>query len=163
MHSIILSLACCIMSGLVWAAEPSHVLVDASKPETTIYIGVSKTLPAENFQKLKETLAQRNDAFMLTWEEFKLDPAKHILPKIQRNDYAEVDVVRGMTSLIERFDGAPFGLTWNGGLAITGNDYAYSNRSYKAFKNDSSAFSREPDRRKDPVHPANHIEPLLRK
>jgi hypothetical protein len=151
------------MTGLVWAEEPSHVLVDASKPDITTYVGVSKALPSENFQKLKEALAQRNDAYLLTWEEFKTAPAKHILSKIKRNDYAEVDIGRGMTLLIERYNGTPFGLTWNGGLAITGNDYLYSSRSYKAFTNDPGSFSREADRRRDPVHPDNHLEPLLRR
>jgi hypothetical protein len=152
-----------LLSEFTFAADSSHVAVDASKPHVTTFIGISKTLPEADFQKFKEGLAQVNGAYMVTWEEFKSDPAKHVRPRILRNDYAEIDVINGLVSLIERYDRAPFGLTWNGGLALTGNDYQYTARSHKSFSNDPNSFSREADRRKDPVHPQNHLEPLLRR
>jgi len=138
---------------LVQAAEPTHVVVDPSDQHTTTFVGIPKALPDAEFAKLKESLTQRKGAYLVTWAEFKQAPQKHVAVFIRRNDYPEVDVVTGLTHLLERYDGNPFGLTWNGGLAITQNDYAHSARTFLVYS----------DPRRDPVHPRNHLDPLLRK
>jgi hypothetical protein len=133
------------------SAEPSHVVIDPSDQHTTTFVGVPKTLPEKEFDALKQSLAQRKGAYMLTWQEFKLESEKHVRSHIRRNDYPDVDIVDGVTRLLERYDGSPFGLTWNGGIAVTQNDYTHSAREYRVFL----------DPRRDPVHPLNHLEPLL--
>lgn len=152
-----------LLSGFTFAADPGYVVIDSTARHVATFISVPKTLPPADLQKLSEKIAQTEGTIMMSWDEFKSDPAKHVKTQIRRNDYLEVDVVRGLAQLLERYERTPFGLTWNGGLAVTGNDYQYSARSFKAFNNDPSTFSREADRRRDPVHPANHIEPLLRR
>lgn len=142
------------------AAEPTHVVIDPSDQHTTTFIGVPKAVPADEFQKIKDSLVQRKGAYLLTWSDFKSDPPKHIRPYIRRTDYADIDVVGGLVRLLERYDGTPFGLTWNGGLAVTENDYRHSAGTYATFLSDPASF-RVLERRGDPVHPANHLEPLL--
>jgi len=143
-------------------AEPTHVVIDPSDQYTTTFLGVPKALPADKFQKLKESLVQRKGAYLLSWQEFSGDPPRHIRPYIRRNDYPEVDVVGGLARLLERYDGTPFGLTWNGGLAVTQNDYRHAARTYTAYAQDAASVPRV-DRKADPVHPANHLDPLLAK
>jgi hypothetical protein len=152
-----------LLSGFTLAADPGYVVIDITARHVATFISVPKTFPPTDLQKLNEKIAQTEGISLMSWDEFKGDPAKHIKSQIRRNDYMEVDVVRGLSQLLERYERTPFGLTWNGGLAVTGNDYQYSARSYKAFTNNPNTFSREADRRKDPVHPDNHIEPLLRR
>ena len=142
------------MTGMrVFAAEPTHVIVDPSDKYITTFVGLPKDIPEKEFVALKESLSQRPGSYIVTWQEFKLTPEKYIRPNIRRNDYPDVDVVGGLEKLLERYDGTPFGLTWNGGLAVTHDDYAYAARTYAPFA----------DRRADPLHPLNHLEPLLRK
>jgi hypothetical protein len=143
-----------------FAAEPTHVVIDPSDRHTTTFVGVPAAVPAEEFRKLKDSLVQRKGAYMLTWSEFKSDPPKHVRQYIRRNDYPDVDVVSGLARLLERYDGTPFGLTWNGGLAVTESDYRHAARTYAVYSSDPGSF-RTPERRGDPVHPANHLEPLL--
>lgn len=142
------------------AAQPTHVVVDPSDQHTTTFIGVPKAIPAEHFQKLKESLEKRKGAHLILWSDFKSDTSKYVYPHIRRNDYPDVDVANGLARLLERYDGTPFGLTWNGGLAVTANDYRHSARTYAAFLGDANSFLNL-ERRGDPVHPANHLEPLL--
>lgn len=142
-----------VVSSIAHGAEPSHVVVDPSDQHTTTFVGVPKALPTKEFEALEKSLVQRKGAYIVTWQDFKLDPAKHIHAHIRRNDYPHVDIVDGLTQLLERYDGNPFGLTWNGGIAVTQNDYAHAARTYRGLL----------DRASDPVHPKNHLEPLLRK
>lgn len=139
------------------------MVIDPSDQHTTTLVGIPRTLPAEQFQRLKDSLIQRSGAYMLPWEDFKRDPPKHVRPYIRRNDYPEVDVVRGLALLLERYDGTPFGLTWNGGLALTSNDYRHASRTYATYLKDPNSFARAIDSRVDSVHPANHLGPLIAK
>ncbi len=154
--SLLVKFLCAITLSYAFAvnaAEPSHVIVDPSDRHTTTFIGVPKALPEKQFEALKQSLRERQGAYIVTWQEFKESPEKHIRPNIKRNDYPAVDITAGMTQLLERFDGSVFGLTWNGGIAVTQNDFAHSARTFLVYN--------EPAR--DPVHPRNHLDPLLRK
>ncbi len=145
---------------VAFAAELSHVVIDTSNPATINFVGVPKAFPADKFQTLKDELAQSKGVHLISWHEFKSDLPKHVRQYIRRNDYPNFDVVSGLARLLERYEGTIFGLTWNGGLAITGNDYRHSELSYAAFLRDPASFTVS-ERRLDPVHPANHLEPLL--
>jgi hypothetical protein len=142
-----------VLSAAARSAEPSHVIMDPSDQHTTTFVSVPKTMPANDFENLKSSLAQRKGAVLMAWQEFKEAPEKFIRPRIRRNDYTDVDVVGGLVQLLERYQGNPFGLTWNGGLAVTQNDYRHSARTFSVYL----------DRGLDPVHPQNHLGPLLRK
>lgn len=142
------------------ATEPTHVAIDPSAQHTTYFVALPKSLTAEQLQNLNRALAERKGAFMVSWDEFKADPKRYVQQFIRRNDYPEVDVVNGMTRLIERYAGTEFGLTWNGGLAVTQNDYKHASQTYRLFLKDSD-LPKRPEQRADPVHPSNHLEPLL--
>jgi hypothetical protein len=142
------------------AAEPTHVAIDPSAQHTTYFVALPKALTAEQFQGLKKTLAERKGAFMVSWDEFKAEPKRYVQQFIRRNDYQEVDVVNGMTNLIERYAGTEFGLTWNGGLVVTQSDYRHASQTYRLFLKDPNLPKRL-EQRADPVHPLNHLEPLL--
>ena len=152
-HSTFIAAWLLAFAGALRAAEPSYVVVDPSERHTTTFVGIPKALPEKEFASLKESLGQRPGAYLVTWQEFKQAQDKHVRAFIRRNDYPDVDVVGGLVQLIERYDGNPFGLTWNGGLAVTQNDYNYSARTFLVYA--------EPQR--DPVHPRNHLGPLLKK
>ena len=56
-------------------------------------------------------------------------------------------------------------LNYKDGLAITGNDYRHAARTFTAYNADpaSDAARKVSDRRRDPVHPSNHLDALLYK
>ena len=84
---------------------------------------------------------------------------------VRRNDYPEVDLAAAMPQVLLRYEGTPIGITWNGGLAITGNDYRHAAKTFTAYNADpaSDAARKVSDRRRDPVHPSNHLDALLYK
>jgi hypothetical protein len=141
------------IANVVSAAEPSHVAIDPSDGYATTFVGIPKTLPEVDFEKLKQSMVQRKGSYLVTWADFKGAPEKHIKSNIRRNDYPDIDLVAGMTKLLERYDGTPFGVTWNGGIAVTNKDYQLASRAFAVYS----------DRGLDPIHPLNHLEPLLRK
>lgn len=153
-----------LMQQLVFAAQPSHVVIERLEDQSsTQFISVPKHLPAENLRQLSEYIAKDSRMSLVTWAEFKSDLAKHVSAHIRRNDYPEVDVAAGLIRLLERYDSTPFGLTWNGGLAITGNDYRRAKLTYEGYVKDPNSVAREPDSNRDPVHPDNHLGPLMRR
>lgn len=160
LFSIFMTMLLTLGAHAALAAEPTHVAIDPSAQHTTYFVALPKSLPAEQFQGLEKTLTERKGSFIVSWQEFKADPTRYVRQFIRRNDYPEVDVVNGLARLIERYEGTEFGLSWNGGLAVTQNDYRHSAQTYRMFLKDPSLPKRL-ERRADPVHPLNHFEPLL--
>lgn len=157
-----------LATGLLWllastalGAEIGQVVIDPSQKHVTVFVGVPKALSDDIQAKLRQEVARREGSRLVDWEAFKRDAARHVAQYIRRNDYPEIDIAQGLTALLERFAGASFGLTWNGGLAFTYNDFVYAERTYGQYLNQPGATLREADRRRDPVHPLNHLEPLL--
>lgn len=135
-----------------WAAEPSHVLVDPSERHTTTFIGIPKSMPPTEFDGIQQSLGERPGAYLVAWQAFRQAPDRHVRSFIRRNDYPDTDTVGGLVELLGRYDGTPFGLTWNGGLAVTRKDYQHAARTYQLYR----------DPARDPVHPRNHLDALLR-
>lgn len=106
---------------------------------------------------------KRAQVVIFPWPEF-LAKASRLLDEIAiRNEYPELALREGLLAVLAENPGAPIGVTWNGGIAVTANDYAHARRSYDTFRLDPARYERErpQDRRRDPVHPLNHFEPLL--
>jgi hypothetical protein len=159
---LLLSLSVFVIAQAAFA-EPTHVVIDPSEQSATTFVSLPRTLPPEMFQEIKDNLKPEKGAYLVTWGDFKRNPQKHVQPCIRRNDYPEVDVAGGLALLLERYEGLPFGLTWNGGLALTRNDYQHASQTYATFLKDPRSVARAKDIRADPVHPANHLGPLLTK
>jgi hypothetical protein len=129
------------------------LLIDATEPAYTVYY----KLPATQRDQLD--LSGKDPALihLIPWEE---RTAEHLLAHIQHNDYADVDIVAGLYALLDLADGAPIGLTWSGGVAITYRDYQHAKRTHTAWRLNPAAHTLSP-RAQDPIHPLNHFEPLL--
>lgn len=97
------------------------------------------------------------------WTEF-MAKVRGLLSEIAiRNEYPELALRERLLEVLAEHPGTPIGVTWNGGIAVTANDYAHARRSHDSFRLDPARYERERprDRRRDPVHPLNHFEPLL--
>jgi hypothetical protein len=79
------------------------------------------------------------------------------------DDYPESKVVEGIIELLRRYASTPFGLTWNGGVALTFNDYEHAKRIHKKYLSDPEEYAatRLEDPRRDPIHPKAHFAALL--
>jgi hypothetical protein len=162
-RSLILNIA---LAGLVLfhvtaIAEPGYVIVDASDGYATTYVSLPKSLPQEKLNELKSKVTVRQGSYIEAWSSFIADLQRHVKANIKKDEYADVKTAEGLVAFLEKFEGTPIGLTWNGGLALTYNDYMFAQRTYQRYAANPAFVARPPDRRADPVHPSNHTEPLL--
>lgn len=137
------------------------LLIDASEQAYTVYYKIA----ADETSKIEKDKLEPNVHLLVSWRDFIVNrdqAATYILKYIRYNDYDEVDIVAGMCALIDRLGGAPVGLTWSGGIALTYSDYQHAKRTYAAWSAAPSSHTRR-ERAADPVHPLNHLGPLLKR
>jgi hypothetical protein len=139
-----------------------EVLIDRSEPAYTVLYGISGNLqPAQREKILHE--AKKEGRELVLWPAFRQNSEARFTSYLIKNEYPEIEVAKGMMQLLKTHPGTPLGLTWNGGIAFTSNDYQYAKKTYKNYQDNSATFkgTRAKDQRGDPVHPMNHLGPLL--
>lgn len=130
------------------------VLIDHMEKAYTVYAG----LPLDRAEAAKSKL-EGKPVEMVPFEKFAENQKKIIGDRIVRNDYPGSRAEEGIVALIDKYPGTPFGVTWNGGIALTRNDYQVAKKAYEAF-NSPEGFAK-PELANDPVAPINHLKPLL--
>lgn len=136
-----------------------YVVVDRSEPAFIVFTGIPKGIDKQKLEKIRQHVAGRKTATMLTWQQFLQHVDEYARSVVLRNDYPRVRIVDGIVCLVasRKGAGAPWGLTWNGGIALTFNDYQHARRTYKAYKKDPSSYEPIRDPRRDPVNPGGHL------
>lgn len=135
----------------------SFVLVDQSESAFTVFAGIAKDTNERELEEIRSKVANQERVSMLTWNEFTASVNKYARSTIVRNDYPNVSVVDGLVCLVGRTPGAPWGLAWNGGIALTFNDYEHVRQSYESYKANPDAYRPMRDPRADPVNPGGHL------
>ncbi len=139
-------------------AASDIVLIDQSDPAYTVYAG----LPAERMDDLRAKIANQ-PAKLVTFKEFSDNRAELIAAQVKLDEYPNSRTVDGIVELVKKYPGTPFGITWNGGIAFTRNDYAFAKNRFAAYSKDQEEYrrTRKTDSAADPVYPPNHLGPLL--
>lgn len=142
-----------------WAADanhrPDYVLINTSEPSFTVYYGIQKSQLKVPLQELKLESGTK----IVSMEELERDSNMLMKNRIVKNDYPEQDAIGGLLKLIKAgFSGDGLGLTWNGGIALTYNDFQHAKKSFEKYKKENSWEKLDP--RLDPVNPANHLRLL---
>ena len=145
--------------------QQTFVVIDKTVPSYTVYFGISKGFPEKKFEELKKEATKQKGVEIVSWEKFKQDPNKYITARINKNEYSDYQIEKGMTELIKKTgaEGVPIGLTWNGGVAFNRSDYEHAERTYREYQNNPVDYERTRirDPSRDPVNPGNHFLPLL--
>ena len=146
-------------------AQPAQVLIDPSDQYAMTVMSISRRMSASELDALNARLAARKGARIVSWEKFSTNVGREINQFVRRNDYPDVDLAATVPQVLSRYEGTPIGITWNGGMAVTGNDYRHAAKTFTAYSIDprSDAARAINDRRRDPVHPANHLDALFHK
>jgi hypothetical protein len=94
---------------------------------------------------------------------FREESTTRLSGLVLKNDYPDIDLRAALLELLIRFPGKPIGITWNGGIAITANDYREAETRLSRFREDPARHERErpTDPAGDRLHPLNHLGPLL--
>lgn len=141
-------------------SKGDFVLIDETESAYIVYAGIGKDKIGEIREKLSNA---PQEVHIVSLETFMQNSEKYIKAHIVKDEYPESRAVEGVVELIRKFPGTPFGITWNGGIAITHNDYQYAKRIYEQYKADPKSYelTRNRDLRVDPIHPKGHLGPLL--
>jgi hypothetical protein len=141
------------------AADGSFVLIDKNEQAYTVFM----VIPEDKVQEVEARFKEGGEVILVTWHDFSDRQDEFIASRIKKDEYTGSRAVEGISALLEKYPGVPFGLTWNGGIAFTYNDYQHAKRTYNLFANDPEEYERNRirDPRRDPVKPEWHLGPLL--
>lgn len=131
------------------------VFIDYSDPAYTVYAG----MPAERAEEVKRKMVGK-PVEALPFDEFSTNREKFISQKIVKDEHPNGRAVEGIVELVRKYPNTPFGLTWNGGIAFTRNDYQFAKSRFELFGKDQEEYLRTMPKL-DPVDPKNHLKPLL--
>jgi len=142
------------------AYSQDRVLIDGTDQAYTVFAAI----PSEKVGQVEAKLASApKEVALVEWSQFADAASQYVGARIVRNDYPQSRTVEGVVALLRKYPGTPIGLTWNGGIAITYNDYQYAKRTYEQYKADPTAYERNriDAPRPDPIRPEVHLAPLL--
>ncbi|MBC3916090.1 hypothetical protein H8L32_01205 [Undibacterium sp. CY18W] len=160
LRNIIVVFTIFLITSMPAKAAPGYVIIDVSKPDVTSYTSIPKSRTDADLDKLRGQVSAQAGVSMETWEAFKNNLHLLVEAKIKKNEYPELIIKEGLADFLEKFEGIPLGLTWNGGIALTYNDYIHAKRTYQQYLGKPDSVARVSERNRDPVHPANHLKVL---
>lgn len=135
--------------------RPDYVAINTSEQAFTVYYGFQKSQLKTSLEDFKLKTQMR----VLSIEELEKSSDTLVKNRIVRNDYPEHDAVGGILKLIKAgFSGDGLGLTWNGGIALTYNDFQHAKKSYEKYRKENTWKKLDPQL--DPVNPAHHLRLL---
>lgn len=160
-RNIVIIFTILLITSMPVIAAPGYVIIDARKPNVTVYTSIPKSLSEAELDKVRAAVSPQTGVRMEAWDTFKNNLNLYVEARIRKNDYPELSTKEGLMAFLEKYEGMPLGLAWNGGIAFTYNDYAYTQKTYQTYLEKPDSVTRLSDRKRDPVHPANHFGPLL--
>jgi hypothetical protein len=137
------------------------VMIIEHKPAYTIFVGIPAGKKGEVLDALPAK--ERSTSRVVSWPAFRVEASALLNSMVLHNDYPQVDLRKGVVEFLMAHPGVPFAVTWNGGMAITAGDYAYSERELEVFRSDSVTSQRmlPKDRHADRLNPLNHLNLML--
>lgn len=158
---VIAVLAVAVLTREATAADPVNVFVDGRDPAFLVIQGVAVNTDTRARQEMMGYAALENVS-MVDWNTFRQNAKAIVAPHIIKNEYPQSSTVLGVIALVKAYPGQAFAITWNGGLAVSFQDYQYAVRTYKSFLADAGAYEeRRANLQADPVNPEHHLAALL--
>ena len=109
------------------------VAIDQGEPAFIVFTGIPKNISDEELDRIEQQIAGRETLTLLTWEQFLDGVIDYANTVILRDDYPDIETIDGLVCLVAspQGTGAPWGLTWNSGIALTFLDYQHARKTYQ--------------------------------
>lgn len=135
------------------------VVISKENSAYTVFVGISE----EKKNDAKGQYENNRNIEIVPFESFLKDRGKYVGQHVIKDEYPNSQALDGIVELISRFPGTPVGLTWNGGVAITRNDYKFAEDTFYRFDSDPENYKKasNENKRADPINPRVHLDPLL--
>jgi hypothetical protein len=141
------------------AVELVEVFIDARDPAYVVVQGVNSDTPQVAWREM-EGYAQMDNVSMMSWPIFRKNARTVLAPYVKRDDYPQSQVLMGVLSLVAKYPGRPFAVTWNGGVATTFFDFQHAAQTLAEYVSNPQDYKPMPPT-DDPVHPDNQLPRLL--
>lgn len=138
-------------------AQVKYLAISSPEPAYTIYLGLPELTEKQKKEVHEEGASGETE--LLEWEEFLKNRDKYIGSRMKRNDYPGAGLQEKLPELIEHYPGVQVGLTWNGGIAISYNEFSHARRSYGKFLKDPEGYKAAMPA-SDPVNPERRLKKL---
>lgn len=150
-----------LSAHMAYAAELVEVFIDARDPAYVVMQGVSSSTPQVAWKEM-EGYAQLENVQMMSWIIFRKDARNILAPYVKRNDYPNTQVLMGVLTLLKKYPGRPFAVTWNGGFAASFWDYQHAAETLETYRSNPAGYA-PLQQDEDPVNPKNSLPELLRR
>jgi hypothetical protein len=118
---------------------------------------------AENVKRSIRESGNRGD-FLVEWSAFASAPQRYLAPLVIKDEYPTAGMARGLVAILDKYPMREFGVTWTGGIATKAEEFAHAERLFQLFQADPNGYERAKvsgDQGRDPLHPANHVGPVV--
>lgn len=140
------------LGALSGCGEPrsAFVVVEAKEPAYTVFSPAPPNMSETLLRRIVSESAEPGKARVILYEDLASVAQDEAGRVIQRADYPATRYGAAIACLMRKAPG-PWGITWNGGIALTRNDFDHARRTF--------ASRPAPDPR-EPVSPAGQLGPL---
>jgi hypothetical protein len=147
------------LAPLDYKSLSGYVIIDRTNPAYTVFTGIPKDASEKRIDELASEISTNKNMQMMSWTRFYNSINKLAHATIVKHEYLQYGVIDGIACLIGKSPETPWGLTWNGGIALTQNDYRQAETSYQLYQEDPKKHNQRgiPDPRGDPINPAGHL------
>ena len=143
-------------------AAPQYVTINTKRPAFVVYSALAADVPAAELSAARQQAQTDEQIDLVAWQAFVAAPAEQIGQRIVRNDYPEINIEQSIIELLQRYPGKPFGVTWNGGLAVTASEFKYAQSTLAQYRGDPKVVVRNGVGEQDPVYPLGRVSRMLR-
>jgi len=134
------------------------VSVDLHEPSFIVFTEITKDTAEKELEEIRSGASDLKDVRILTWEQFEKSVGGYARALIIRNDYPKFQVADELICLMDKQPGTPWGLTWNGGMVLTFDDFQFVRQRYEEYRANPDAYSPISDPREDPVNPGQYLQ-----
>ncbi len=125
-----------LLAGLAMLAgcgEPRSVfvVVEAKDPAFTVFTPAPPNMSETLLRRIVAESAEPGKARVILWDELQSVAQDEAGRVIQRADYPATSYGAAIACLMRKSPG-PWGITWNGGIALTRNDYDHARRTFES-------------------------------
>lgn len=137
----------------------AYVVVDQREKGFVVFTSLAASMTPKKLSEIRQKVAEADDVSLVRWADFEKNVTQYAKATMLVNDYPQINISDGLLCLLgtKRAMGAPWGLSWNGGIALTYRDYQHVRRSYQRYLKNPATHQAETDPRADPIYPNHHL------
>ena len=146
--------------------ESFVIIMDSTNPAYTVITAIPESIKT-NFEKNPNEASKKFTFSFIPMNTFISNPEQYLKDKILVSSFNTENFYVRFAELVTKYPKTPIGLVFNGGVALTANDYTHATRMYAIWKKDEANYqkiqSMPENQKRDPINPNSHFIPLLGK